>query len=227
MTKYVKGGARLCGSGRKAGEVYLESALGAGGGAVENFLVDVPLALDAQAWGISPLGVSTFVDEHGVKHVLDWVGATHYPEVVDFIEEARVSGVSRKVSHMAPIQGLSPASRLWLLHPRAVLVNAGALDAPAGFSCPCGKGHALTEGCIGHAWYAAANVGPGERKLAEGKRYRVKSPSVPEKATFGLGVFMTLPVTNLSVIRSPDTVTLEARLAWAESVGVNVLLADE
>ncbi|GGR15842.1 hypothetical protein [Deinococcus ruber] len=93
--------------------------------------------------------MTTFLDQAGVTHVLDWVGEGHYPEIADFIEEARLKGVSRKISHTAPISGLTKDSRLFLVHPRAAIRNADQLATPAGFRCPCGHGHTAQQGCIG------------------------------------------------------------------------------
>ncbi|WP_229784041.1 hypothetical protein [Deinococcus sedimenti] len=97
------GGRRLCGSGRTAGELYLECGLVRGGSPIEDRLMDLPLEVDPVEMGVSAIGISTFTDEHGVTHVLDWVGADSYPEMADFIEEARRKGVSRKVSRTAPL----------------------------------------------------------------------------------------------------------------------------
>ncbi|GGR13164.1 hypothetical protein [Deinococcus ruber] len=221
------GGARLCGSGRKAGELYLECGVSAGGQGIEAFLQDLPLQIDQEAFNISPLGVTTFLDPQGVTHVLDWVGEGHYPEVADFIEEARLKGVSRKISHTAPISGLTQDSRLFLVHPRAAIVNTDQLPTPAGFHCPCGHRHTAQQGCLGWAWHALPNDGQGKRKLAESRSYAVKSSHVPKEAEYALAVFMVVPITALTVIVSPDTQTLTERLEQARLTGIPVLMADE
>lgn len=219
------GGERLCGSGRQAGETYLECGLTLGGRPLEHFLVDLPLLIDKDEWGISAIGISTFQDE-GVTHVLDWVGEEHYPEVADFIEEARLKGVSRKVGQHAPIEGLTSESRLWLIHPRARVVNADQLPTPQGFVCPCGHGHQSQEGCLGLAWHAPANDGAGKRKLAEGKHYAVK-PALAGPLEHGLAVFMVVPITALTVIEHPDPNVQATREQKARNSGLPVFVAAE
>ncbi len=216
----------MCGSGRKAGELYLECGTAHGGTHIENMLMDLPMLIDTDIFALSPIGVSTFQDHLGVTHVLDWVGESHYPEIADFIEEARRKGVSRKISHTAPIEGLSAESRLFLAHPRGRVTNAGQLSTPTGFACPCGKGHSAQDGCIGWAWHALPNHGTGERRLSDAS-YPVRAGHVPLEAEYGLAVFMVVPITALTVIRTPDGETLEERLERARQTGIPVLIADE
>jgi hypothetical protein len=59
-------------------------------------------------------------------HVLDVVGREHYPNVADFVEEARRLGVSRHISKVVDFSLLGPGSMLYLLHARACLINHGA-----------------------------------------------------------------------------------------------------
>jgi hypothetical protein len=222
------GGARLCGSGRKAGELYLESGQVIGGSEIQHFLVDLPERIDPDVWGISAIGITTFQDDLNVTHVLDWVGESHYPEVADFIEEAKRMGVSRKVSSTAPITNLTRESRLYLMHPRAAVTNADQLtpaDLPD-FSCPCGKGHRSAQGCLGLAWHASANLGADQRQLSGGQSYRVRTP-LPGTPEFGLAIFMIVPITALTVIAHPDAQVQASREARAGQSGLPVFVADE
>ena len=193
---------------------------------LEHFLVDLPLLIDQAEWGISPIGISTFQDDQGITHVLDWVGEDSYPEVADFIEEARLKGISRKVSHTAPIEGLTAQSRLWLLHPRARVVNAEQFPTPPAFACPCGKGHQSAEGCLGLAWHAQENAGPGQRKLAEGKTYPVKQ-ALAGPLEHELAVFMVVPITALAVIEHPKPEIQDAREQKARNSGLPVFISPE
>ncbi len=230
----VHGGARLCGHGRTAGEVYVECGPRISGIPLRDLLVDLPQLVDAEEWGVSPIGMKAFQLD-GVTHLLDWVGESHYPEVADFIEEAVRGGLSRKVSHTGPIGELTSESCLYLLHPRALITNAAALPAPAGFTCPCGKGHVPAQGCLGWAWHAEPNVsvdpdapgGPARRRLAQGAAYPVMTPSVPRHAEYALALFLVAPITNLTVIQSPDAATMAERLAAAQKSGIPVFIADE
>jgi hypothetical protein len=72
-----------------------------------------------------PVGV-TQVEREGVWHLLDWVGAMHYPNVADFIEEARRFGISRRVSSALDFHKLTTDSRLILIHPRGWIRDAEA-----------------------------------------------------------------------------------------------------
>lgn len=222
----ASGGERLCGGGRHAGEMYLESGQCQGGRPIEDFLVDLPLTIDPVEWNISPIGISTFVDEHGITNVLDWVGETHYPEVADFIEEARRLGVSRRVSHTGPIEHLSAQSRLFLLHPRAAILNAAAFLTPPAFRCPCQQGHTTQQGCLGLAWHASENAGPGRRQLARGETYAVRPP-LAGKPEYGLAVFMTVPITALTVIAHPETDIQNARETRVRQSGLPVFVDHE
>lgn len=220
----AKGGSRLCGSGRHAGEMYLESGLQSGGAPIESFLMDPPMLIDPVEWGVGAIGINTFQDHEGVTHVLDWVGETHYPEMVDFIEEARVKGVSRRVAHNGPIDQLDSRSRLFLMHPRAAVTNAASLPTPAGFACPCGKNHRAQEGCVGLGWHVQANDGPGRRKLAQGN-YPVKEAL--EDAEYHLAVFMVVPITALTVIEHPDPQVQAQREKRGRQSGLPLFVAPE
>jgi hypothetical protein len=224
----AQGGARLCGSGRKAGELYLESGQVIGGSEIQHFLVDLPERVDPEVWGISAIGITTFQDDHGVTHVLDWVGESHYPEVADFIEEGRRMGVSRKVSHNAPVHNLTRDSRLYLMHPRAAVTNADVLtptDLPD-FACPCGQGHTAAQGCLGLAWHAVANLGTDQRQLSGGQSYRVRTP-LPGTPEFGLAIFMIVPITALTVIAHSDPQVQASREARAGQSRLPVFVAEE
>lgn len=219
------GGARLCGSGRIAGEMYLECGLIRGGSPMEDYLVDPPQPIDQENWGISPIGVTTF-EEDGVTHVIDWVGEQVYPEVADFIEEARRKGISRKVTHTLGFEKLTAESRLYLIHPQASVTQAAALTSVSPFRCPCGQHHQPQEDCIGLAWHVPANAGPGRRKLAEGETYPVRS-SLPSATERQLALFMVVPLTCITVIEHPDNNVTADREANAKKSGLPVFISQE
>jgi len=121
MTTHSGPGARGCGL-RIKGAVYLETKLSPFGQPIENFLIDSPQVIDPSALGMRPRGMTPLLREDAT-HLLDWVGADGYPNVVDFIEEARRKGISRRV--LPSLLGdLTPDSRLLLVHPRAHVHNA-------------------------------------------------------------------------------------------------------
>jgi hypothetical protein len=109
--------ARGCGS-RERGGVYAEVGLSAGGSPIESFLIDPPELMDCAKLGISPRG-TTIIPHGGLHHLVDWVGSKFYPNVSDFIEEARRFGLSRRLAKNIDFSKLTPGSRIILLHARA------------------------------------------------------------------------------------------------------------
>ena len=200
---------RGCGR-RVVGGVYVEVKQGDGGMPVEAFLVDPPAIVTAQALGLIDKGVR-LIEIENVWHVFDIVGEKHYPYVADFVEEGRRMGFSRRLPENLDLTKLDPEqSRLVFLHRKALITNV----EDAGFLhlehlCPKGieehKAGRLEEMCAGLWWHdlAAQNLdAEGLRKLKSGAKYaaaiRPKGSAKPERA---LAIFMSLPITDLAVIR--------------------------
>lgn len=78
--------ARGCGASRTKGGVYFECSLSPYGLPLENFIVDPPVPIDANEFGVTQIGVK-LMERKGVWHVMDWVGSTHYPNVGDYLED--------------------------------------------------------------------------------------------------------------------------------------------
>lgn len=118
---------RGCGT-RVRGGVYAEIPLAKDGVPLDTFLVCPPQPLDAGALRLSPRGVQ-LIQRPGseVYDIYDWVGAEHYPNVADIIEEGRRFGFSRRLPRNLDFGKLSRSSRLVLLHHKAVVDNAAAL----------------------------------------------------------------------------------------------------
>lgn len=112
---------RGCGS-REAGGVYAEFGIGPGGSPLESFMLCPPQPIDVKGMGIKPIGVK-LIEVDGVYHVFDWVGSRNYPNVADFLEEARRFGVSRRMAKTLDFSKLTEKSRLILLHSRAYIEN--------------------------------------------------------------------------------------------------------
>lgn len=71
-----------------------------------------------QLWSAHP------EEEQPLYHVLILVGEEHYPQVVDFIEEARRFGISRQIRANFPFEKLTAGkSQMVLLHPKAINLN--------------------------------------------------------------------------------------------------------
>jgi hypothetical protein len=113
--------ARGCGS-RVAGGVYAELPLGPFGQPIEFFLSCPPREVDADALGLSSIGVK-LIERNGIWHVWDIVGQEHYPNVADFVEELRRFGLSRRLPRTLEFDKLSADSRIVLLHRKAVIDN--------------------------------------------------------------------------------------------------------
>lgn len=114
---------RGCGK-RVVGGVYATTQVGRAGYPLDTFLLDPPVPVDAHALGLSPIGVSLMPDTKGTYHIWDWIGEQHYALPIDFIEETRVMGLSRRLPRTLDYSKLSVGSRIICLHPRAFIVNA-------------------------------------------------------------------------------------------------------
>jgi hypothetical protein len=200
---------RGCGS-RVVGGVYAEVQQGEGGMPIEAFLVDPPAVVNTQALGLTDKGVR-LIELDGIWHVFDIVGEKHYPYVADSVEEGRQMGVSRRLPENLDFSKLDPAqSRLVLLHRRAMISNV----AEAGFLerahiCPKGlpeheRGH-IQGMCAAFWWqdFAAKSLDAEDlRELKNGAKYAATlRPQGRSKPEHELAIFMSLPITNLAVIR--------------------------
>jgi hypothetical protein len=132
-TTVTSGARRGCGY-REPGGAYLAVPLVADGMPVEHFLIDPPTPVDADALGLTALGV-TLIERDGVTHVMDIVGREHYPTVSEFVDEVRRLGVSRRVASTIDFAQITHNSRLLLLHPHADILNAATF--PTNARCPC------------------------------------------------------------------------------------------
>ena len=200
---------RGCGS-RVVGGVYAEVRQGAGGSPIEAFLVDPPKAVNTQALGLTDKGVR-LIEIGGVWHVFDIMGEKHYPYVADFIEEGRRMGISRRLPQNLDFEKLDTVqSRLVLLHRKALITNvqeAGFLERY--HVCPKAlpeHEEGLLDGMCAAFWWqdfsAKALDEDGIRTMKNGDQYvgrvRPQGRAKPERE---LAVFMSLPITNLAVIR--------------------------
>lgn len=223
----AKGGRRLCGAGRTAGSVYVECGVPLHGTPIERFLHDPPVPVDPVQLGLSAQGVSSFRDEQGVLHLVDWVGESHYAYPADFIEEARSMGVSRKIPVNTDLRGLTAASKLILLHASASVENAKAVSLDSEVRCPNNQ-HLPGEDCCGLHWVVPeANDGPDYRKLADGKYILTPRLFKRPAPVLSFGYFMAVPITNVTVIRNHDGTVDERAQASANRAGVPVVHADE
>ncbi|GGR37884.1 hypothetical protein [Deinococcus ruber] len=214
-------GARGCGGSRTQYDIYAEMALQCF--PEGSFLVDSPLPINAAAFGLQALGVKDFVDEHGVTHLIDIVGAEHYREVTDYITESQRMGISRKLSSNFPFERLTLGSYLHLAHSRGRVANHRQFDTVAGFTCP--RGHAAGDDCLQLTYHAGERDEQGGRDIPSG-RYDMRPLGLHE-GTFELAIFMRVPITHLVVVEGPNRELLQDRLKLAQASGLPVVTSRE
>lgn len=206
-------GERGCGV-RKADGIYAECGLSPFGRPVEAFLFDPPLPVP-EGLSVNPLGV-TFVQADqmvngrlvSTVHIVDWVGADHYPNVADFIEEVRVLGVSRRLSSSLDYSLLTKESRLLLVHSRAYIANHTEYQQVG--PCPRNNDHADGSPCCGLWW---EDVRDGEPS-GEGREVIRKLPSAAYRALstpdnvqpdYRPGFIASFPISRLVVVAGERT----------------------
>jgi hypothetical protein len=201
---------RLCGR-RMAAGVYAETRSGPEGAPLESFIVDPPRAVDPVALGLSPIGVR-LIQVGETWHLFDIVGETYYPLPADFVEEMRRSGsASRRLPASLDFSKLGRASRLVLIHRKAVFENYARFRLR--IPCPAGiHRHPLPEMCAGLWWQDLPPQAPGllgdwevERRIG-GLSYCGLTHPEGVGYAYRHGIFMILPLTHLVVIagRSPE-----------------------
>lgn len=152
----------------------------------QRILLDPPVPIDIEALGMTAVGMHP-IERDGVTHILDWVGEDHYPNVADFIEEARRWGVSRRMPRNLPWRNLSARSTLLLVHRRGFIRNwrdyrpqlAGADRLLRTYACPTGNpDHATAHGtltdCCAGVWWDDITGGVVPQGRAAGDRTTVR-----------------------------------------------------
>lgn len=135
---------RGCGL-RESGGVYAETGIGPGGAPLEFFLADPPLRIDKQELCVTELGVH-LLEVDGVWHILNIVGQENYPNVADWLEEARRFGVSTRceLPSAREYAKITLQSRLLQAHARAWTDEFAHYYADW---CPVEPGHVTYEPC--------------------------------------------------------------------------------
>ncbi len=198
------GGRRLWGPGRTAGSLYVECGLSLAGEPIEQSLLDPPIRIEPDQLGLTAQGVTVITDEHGVKHIVDVVGASMYSYPGDFIEEARVMGVSRKVPVTTQLDGLTTNSKLFLVHARACLENVQDLGPTSAARCPNGQ-HQPSEACCAQHWITPTVTLAPNQRVTDTATYTVFPPDPTAPAPhFSYALFAAFPITALTIIRNHD-----------------------
>jgi hypothetical protein len=89
------------------------------------YFITPPIPVDPAALGISPIGVH-LIERNGVWHLIDWIGAEHYPTPSAFLNEVRSMGLSRRVQRTLDFSRLTEDSRVLCVHPFANLAEPPA-----------------------------------------------------------------------------------------------------
>lgn len=109
---------RGCGQRTKGG-LYICVGLSRNGLPIEHFIVDPPIP-----WGeghFQGARMRERKDNAGIWDILMWVGAENYVTAPDFVEEARLFGVSKRVPGNLDFSMLTPyTSRIILVHPKVM-----------------------------------------------------------------------------------------------------------
>ena len=124
--------ARGCGTARQEGGVYLTIKTAISGQPIGWFLIDPPMKLTDLNLEINPLGIN-LVEHDGIYHIFDWVGSKHYPNVLDFVREAGLHGISRKISPSMDFSKLTSESRIFFAHERGFVENIESYET---WKCP-------------------------------------------------------------------------------------------
>jgi hypothetical protein len=227
---------RACGN-RVAAGIYAETRLSPFGEPVESFILCPPKPIAIEDWGLSPRG-ARLIEIEGGWHIFDIVSKTDY-SVADYVEETCAKGASRRLSSKLDFSKLSKASRLILIHEQAIIKNHSEYPQPPTVNCPLdlhlGQ---LDEMCAGLWWHDIPSEN-FQSPTDEIWRYR----SIPGGVTYTAyarpegvipiyqhGIFMSLPVTNLTVItgRNPQEETRAIEAFQAASLGdIPVFMEEE
>ncbi|APU89158.1 conserved hypothetical protein [Virus Rctr71] len=215
--------ARGCGY-RNPGSLYCESRLVDGGSPIEAFLMDPPVAYSQQS-----IGIQMYQDAGDIWHILDVIGKENYPYPSDFIEEGRHMGFSRRLPKNIDVSKLTRESHILCIHERALLKTKGTglilrggvyeLENESVTDIDCfrpktmrlcqrylvaGDDSHFEKGrtCSRHLWVADNT---GDCRTFNGFQYETYALEIyEEEPVFEMAIFLTLPITNLTVIKADD-----------------------
>ncbi len=227
---------RACGK-RVAAGVYAETRLSDQGQPIESFILDPPVPVDPAALGLTAVGPQ-LIEIDGVWHIFDIVGRKYYHYVADMIEEVRRKGASRRLPRTLDFAKLSPESSLVLIHAKAVIENYEGYPQPPAMMCPHLKHLSrLEEVCAGLWWHDIpegdldrVETGFYQRSIPGGVTYRAHPRPEGVQPDYQHGIFMRLPVTNLTVIAGrnvQEEKQAEAAFQAASQSSIPTLIEEE
>jgi hypothetical protein len=220
---------RRCGS-RIAGGVYVEVPLSATGLPLENFLCDPAIRIPDEL-ELPNRGMVLRTTEDGTNILYDLIGKDNYPNVLDFVEEVRAMGLSRRIQSNFDFSQLNGKTIYCAVHPRGYVANeswyreyarenpiAGddGISRETPWPCPKlqhTKGSNHTEPCSAVWWHDIA-PGPDVSPTGYDRIVEVAQPSAPPYRAMSRppgilpiyypAIVLTLPLRKLSVIRGED-----------------------
>lgn len=220
------GGSRGCGS-RVKGGIYLCTGLSEHGSPLEAFLIDPVVPFDSapgESFRTPILRENPYMTD--VVDAYVWVGESFYPSLVDYVEETRCKGASRRVSPLLDLSKLTPGkSRMIFIHPKAYTES---LMVPTQ-GCPKNlEKHGTEIPCIGAHWHYAAALGSTTDPLGMGVIGDL-SYALPEQveapADCRPGLFLALPITHIEF--ENDDNPLPQSVVKASDAGFDVVVMDQ
>jgi len=240
---------RRCGN-RQVGGVYIDLPLSKYGEPIESFICD-PARIVADELEIPDRGMVLRTGSDGSLMLLDHIGGD-YPNVLDFVEEIRVQGLSRRIQENFDFSQLNARVRYCAIHKRGYVHNepwyrqyarenpiVGEDGVARETPWPCPKGihpidHTNSEPCSAVWWH---DISPGHGDATDKSRivkvdqpeggpyYAMERPKeiVP---VYERAIVLVFPVVKLAVIKGPDG-EHEKPLEKARNAGQGVLVTLE
>jgi hypothetical protein len=242
---------RRCGS-RVVGGIYLDLPLSKYGEPIESFICDPARIVPAEL-EIPDRGMVLRTGPDGSLMLLDHIG-DQYPNVLDFIEEVRAQGLSRRIQENFDFSQLNGRVKYCATHKRGYVHNEPwyrqyaqnhpitSVDGiPRETPWPCPKGihpvtHTMEDPCSAVWWHDLIH-GHGE-PTDKSRIVRVDQPAGgpyfamerPEEIVpiYSEAIIVVFPVVKLAVIRGKEG-EHEKPIERARTVGqgVTVTLEDE
>ncbi|SMO59735.1 hypothetical protein SAMN06269117_11353 [Balnearium lithotrophicum] len=231
---------RGCGE-RKDKAFYLESTPSPDGAPIEDFIFDLPIPINQEPFRAPIL----YRDERtGIYHVLIWVGKKFYESPWDFIREAEIKGISRRIPKNFPIQKLSPGSKMLFVHSDAIIQNwqdlVKEIKKQGITKIPCPKmdpKHSeLKENCMALLYYVLKGKETGDRgkygkwvdRTVGDLTYSIPNPleKLNFQPVFQTGIFLYAPITNIAYI-SKDGQVEESVKEIAQECKLPVVVKEE
>lgn len=231
--------------------MYLEIPLSQYGVPLEDFLC-CPARVIPDELELPTRGMVLRTTDDGSQILYDWIGSNNYPNVLDFVEEIRAAGLSRRIQSNFDFSQLNGNVKYCAVHERGYVANeswyrdyarANPIVGSDGIKrqtpWPCPRGlHALDhtedDPCSAVWWH---DIAPGHGRETDKERIVMVdqpagNPYVAMERPPDLvpiyypAIVLVMPVMRLAVIKGPDG-EHEKPLANAGKVGPGVRVSLE